>query len=415
MFEISEVKYEDRTGNLKVSASGVVSSTKFFPTYGNLIYKPLSKTKPLSTPLFSYAEVYWSYLINKYIDRETPRYTLARCYNIDKYQSKYYDKGSLVPNILSDGEYLVNILELFRMIPDKKVDIDSYVNYCEMIYDFESILESDFFLAHNDLAEGLALQVLTSILRRDDNYHYENAALVFKDGEVVRVAPMIDMEFSQFFMYPDDSVTHEAKFSSYDEGMLPIFTYDESKSYEENEEKFIDRLENGSVYDNFNRSQTHILMKNIRYITKRFPKMVKDFINRLIFIRREVENLDIKFDDEFLEIFSSNDWEATRMIFKDGKSENDIEVKSAKERAERNKIKLDFDNFNESLKREVIYSIDHFIEVLELFLDYHNGKLPNLRNYSANTLYSPVERQPENIANIFLQLMNDVKKKELKK
>lgn len=414
MFKVCEVNYEDRTGNLKSEASGVVSSTKFFPTYGNLIYKPLSKTKPLSTPLFSYAEVYWSYLINKYIDRETPRYSLARCYNIDEYQPKYYDKGTLVPNILGDGEYLVNILELFRMMPDKKVDIETYINYCEMIYDFETILDSDFFLVHEDLAEKLAEQVLTSILRRDDNYHYENASLIFKDGKVVRVAPIIDMEFSQFFMYPDDSVTHEAKFSSYDEGMLPIFTYDESKSYEENEQIFIDKIENGSVHDNFNRSQTYILMRNIRYITKRFPRMVKSFINRLIFIRREVENFNISFDDEFLGTFSSNDWEPTRMIFKDGKSEDDIAVKSARERAERHKIKLDYDNFNNTLRREVIYSIDHFIEVLELFLDYHNGKLPNLRDYSANTLYSPVERQPENIANIFLQLMKDVKKKELK-
>ena len=267
MYCVKSLDYYNRTGNLKSEASGVVSSTKYFPTYGDKIFKPLSKIKPLSTPLFAYAEVYWSNIINRFIDDKTPIYSLARCFNIDKEQAKYYDKGTLVDNVLGEGEYLVNILELFRMYPDENVDIDNYINYCEMIYDFEIILKSNFFIEHKDLARKLAEQVLTSILRRDDNYHYENVSLIFKDGKVKYAAPMIDMEFSQFFMYPDELDTHEAKFSLYDDGMCPIFNYDDNLSYEENVVKFLDVVENGSIHDNFSRSRSYLLMRNIRCIT----------------------------------------------------------------------------------------------------------------------------------------------------
>lgn len=57
-------KYSARTGNLKAEAVGVVKGEKHFPVFkGNLVFKPLTKSKPLSTPLFAYAEVFWSWLI----------------------------------------------------------------------------------------------------------------------------------------------------------------------------------------------------------------------------------------------------------------------------------------------------------------------------------------------------------------
>ena len=414
MYSVKCLDYYNRTGNLKSEASGVVSSTKYFPTYGDEIFKPLSKTKPLSTPLFAYAEVYWSNIINKFIDDKTPKYTLARCFNIDKEQAKYYDKGTLVDNILSEGEYLVNILELFRMYPDDTVDIDNYINYCEMIYDFEIILKSKFFMEHKDLARKLAEQVLTSILRRDENYHYENVSLIFKDGKVKGIAPMIDMEFSQFFMYPDELDTHEAKFSSYDDGMCPIFKYDDNLSYEENVVKFLDVVENGSIHDNFSRSRSYLLMRNIRCITLMFPDLVEEFISKLNKIKEYVKCHDISFNQEFLGMFSSSDWEATRMIYKENKSEDDKSVIYARKRALDKQIILDEKEFNDRLKREVLFSIDHLIEVLNMFIGLVNKQLPDLRNYKVNTLYKGIERHSDEIAKIFLSLMNDVKKKELK-
>ena len=60
-------KYSARTGNLKAEAVGVVKGEKHFPVFkGNLVFKPLTKSKPLSTPLFAYAEVFWSWLIDAY-------------------------------------------------------------------------------------------------------------------------------------------------------------------------------------------------------------------------------------------------------------------------------------------------------------------------------------------------------------
>ena len=66
-YETVHFNYADRIGNLTAEAVGVVKGEKHFPVYsGNQIFKPLSKSKPFSTPLFAYAEVFWSNVINEY-------------------------------------------------------------------------------------------------------------------------------------------------------------------------------------------------------------------------------------------------------------------------------------------------------------------------------------------------------------
>ena len=47
-----------------------------------------------------------------------------------------------------------------------------------MFYDYRDIFESEFFQKHEDLAEQLAMQVLISVLKGDQNYHYENVAFL---------------------------------------------------------------------------------------------------------------------------------------------------------------------------------------------------------------------------------------------
>ena len=45
----------------------MVSGEKHFPVFeGGMVFKPLTKSKPLSTPLFAYAEVFWSWVIDAY-------------------------------------------------------------------------------------------------------------------------------------------------------------------------------------------------------------------------------------------------------------------------------------------------------------------------------------------------------------
>ena len=153
-FDVHDIEITDKIGNLKTESSGVIYSTKFFPVFSiegeEYIFKPLSKTKPLLTPLFSYSEVYWSYLFHKYIDSDTPNYYLAKCKGIDKENKKYDERGCLVKNILQEGERLINLLELYQKYPDSLVDISQYINYCEKQYDYSDILKSTFFTERRD-------------------------------------------------------------------------------------------------------------------------------------------------------------------------------------------------------------------------------------------------------------------------
>jgi len=418
IFKIREYDYNKRKRNLFAKASGVVSSTKYFPVFEEKtkekIFKPLSKTKPLSTPLFSYSEVYWSYLINKYIDSKTPVYTLAHCNNIEKEQPKYYEKGCVVDNILNEGEELINLLEFFKMYPDSLVNIDDYVNYCEMQYDYTKILNSTFFQSNKDLGRKLSEQILCSILRRDDNYHYENVSLIFKDGKPVSIAPIIDLEFSQMFMYPDEIETHKRKFSAYDEGMGPIFTYDTNKSYEENTKEFLSKIKDGSIYDNFNQSKNYLLMKNINIIVSLHPSVALEFVKKINLMKKEVEDLNIKFDSNFLGMFSSSDWEPTRLLLKENKTETDIEYILAKKRAESRKITLNEKEFNDRLKKEVIWSINKLTNTILFFININNHKLPDISKYQNDTLYEKIDRYPEEVMKIFSDFMNENGKQKIK-
>ena len=79
-YKVTHYQYKDRIGNLKAEAVGVVSGEKHFPIFpGNMIFKPLTKSKPFSTPLYAYAEVFWSTVINEYF-MPAPQYELAVSY-----------------------------------------------------------------------------------------------------------------------------------------------------------------------------------------------------------------------------------------------------------------------------------------------------------------------------------------------
>ena len=46
-YKVTHYQYKDRIGNLKAEAVGVVSGEKHFPIFpGNMIFKPLTKSKP---------------------------------------------------------------------------------------------------------------------------------------------------------------------------------------------------------------------------------------------------------------------------------------------------------------------------------------------------------------------------------
>ena len=208
-FPVKEYIYNNRIYNLSAEAVGVVSGEKHFPVFeGNQIFKPLSKSKPFTTPMYAYAEVFWSQVINRYF-MAAPVYQLAFCRGYEAEQAKYYDYGTTVPVIYDEGQKLKNLLEFFRSNPDKNVDIDNYINYCMMFYDYTDIFMSDFFEEHESIACDLARHVLVSVLKGDQNYHYENVAFICdEDDRIFRLAPMIDHEFSTYFMFPDNLKEH---------------------------------------------------------------------------------------------------------------------------------------------------------------------------------------------------------------
>lgn len=73
-----------------------------------------------------------------------PRYELAICEGYEAVNEKYLDYGTAVPMAYKEGESILNLLEFFRKYPDEKVDIDNYVNYCQMFYDYRDILKLIF-------------------------------------------------------------------------------------------------------------------------------------------------------------------------------------------------------------------------------------------------------------------------------
>ena len=96
LFQVMNLDNQKKVGNLTSEAKGKVKSTKHFPIFNidneEYIFKPLSKTKPYTTPLFAYSEVYWSYIVKTYFDNQAPLYRLAIYENMSKEQKKYYNR-----------------------------------------------------------------------------------------------------------------------------------------------------------------------------------------------------------------------------------------------------------------------------------------------------------------------------------
>ena len=292
-------KYSARSGNLKAEAVGVVKGEKHFPVFeGDVVFKPLTKSKPLSTPLFAYAEVFWSWVIDAYF-MPAPQYQLAFCEGYEAEVEKYYDYGTVSPMIYGEGEHLLNLLEFFRKYPDDKVHIDDYVNYCQMFYDYTEILESDYFQTHPAMAEELVLQILVSILKGDQNYHYENIAFVCReDDKILRLAPMIDHEFSTYFMFPDSMPRQMYWFEQLarsiqgDEVQRGEFDYLTKET--ERLTKEIARCE--GMLNNPNLTERHLmeksatcLHKNLIYIREHYPEVCQVFLEKLSRLEKDLK------------------------------------------------------------------------------------------------------------------------------
>lgn len=306
-YNVRKLDYRYRLRNLDVQAQSNLKSNKFFPVFlidgKEKIFKPLSKTKPLTTPYFAYSEVVWSTILHDFFDSTTPIYELAIIENIeDDFENKYHH-GVLVDNLVNKNEKLVNLYEYFRDNPENAFIYQGYINYCCKFYDFQWIYETNFMKSHRDIVEKLSYQILLSILKCDQNYHYENLLFKSVSGKIVDVAPMIDHEFSSMFLYLDDIDLN----SSYYENAIVSLSLT----------NITDPKDIKSIFAQLHYEAFGTLSKNLDAILNNFPAMAYQFLEKLKIFLEHIRNNPIVLEDNgYLVPFNSLNYKIGEQIYK---------------------------------------------------------------------------------------------------
>lgn len=253
----------------------------------------------------------------------------------------------------------MNLLEFFRKNPDEKVDIDNYENYCQMFYDYTAILESDFFQNNKMLAEQLALQILISVLRGDQNYHYENVAfLCDSTGKIINMAPMIDHEFSTYFMFPDDLVQHIYWFEQLKRSIV-------GKDVSSDEFPWISNPKERELME----KSAVCLYKNLLYIKEHYPEVAAAFLESVKQLEKGMDEREewfhLKRNLQYPEVANSYAFRIGKARYK----EKEEEKANQYERTYGEKGgKIDF----EAVNRRSICEIKKIIELLKEILREEN-------------------------------------------
>lgn len=365
LFNVINLDIKDKTGNLIAEAHSKVKSTKHFPTFKlngkSMIFKPLSKTKPMTTPLFAFSETYWSYIIKKYFDDNTPRYYLAIVNGMENEQQKYNNKGVLVESLTAENECLTNIYDYFINHPEEGVNIKDYTNYCMINYDYTKILNSDFIKNNKNTGEQLAKQILLSILRQDQNFHYEN--INFFDTEGTKITPPIDFEFSTPFLYPDNQEEYNHIKNKYE--------YSLSIPYKLTE---MDLLFN-QIKIQQGWSTVSTLTKNICTIIKLYPKVVHSFIKELEILINDLPCITLNDPDNYIEALNSNYWEVGHALYKQNNKKLAEELKTKHTLIEINKKEI----FNR-ITNDILAFAKSFCDLLKLYLICYYKGITNLED-----------------------------------
>lgn len=343
--------------NLDICAKGVVKGTKYFPVFlidgEEYIFKPISKTKPYATTLFSYAEIYWSYVINNFFDNKTPICKLAYCEGLNMEQPKYYDKGILVKSTIQGNQKLINLLEYFEMYPDSKVDIKDYINYCMEFYDYSDILDSSFIKNNPKLGEDLAFQILLSILRQDYNYHYENINFIAQNGKIVAICPPIDFEFSCMFMFPDNDILQKRFYNEYLNQLII-----KSKK----EINMIRELNNLGLLSNLELLSS-VVIKNVSKIVLEYPNVVERFLNCLEEFKRNIDDINLSDEKDFIGKVDSNAWEVGYYTFKENNPQ-----KLQEAYAKVNYQNIDKKQVFAKIKKQIKDNIEYLERILNIYM-----------------------------------------------
>ena len=368
LFNVINLDIQNKNGNLKSEAHSNVKSTKYFPTFliddKTYIFKPLSKTKPMTTPLFAYSEVYWSYIINKYFNSKTPRYYLANMNGMSKEQPKYRDKGVLVESLTQENEELINLYDYFIKHPEDSINIKDYINYCMKNYDYTKILESNFIKSNPAIGEELGEQILLSILRQDQNFHYEN--INFFDTEPPSNAAPIDIEISTPFVYPDNPDEYKYTQLKYQNSLTIPFEHNAL-------DLFFKQLKQEQGW-----SLISTLLGNIATITKLYPKVVHSFIKKLDILIMDLPNIHLKDPDNYIDPLNSEYWNVGHARYKD----NDEEKAHLLEQ-QFPLIEIDKDKTFKKIEQDILTHAISLRELLKLYLiSYYKG----INNFEELTL-----------------------------
>lgn len=372
LFKVIELNESTKIGNLTAEAHSHVKSKKYFPIYlidgKKMIFKPLSKTKPYTTPFFAFSEVYWSYIINKYFDQDAPRYYLATSKEIEKEQPKYFGKGVLVESLTPNNERLINLYDFFDKHPDPLVDIKTYINYCMELYDYTKILSSEFIKNNKEIGENLAYQILLSILRQDQNFHYENISFL-ENGESLTVAPPIDFEFSTPFLFPDNLERYYREKNAYDSSI-------EIKDENDEVTNFCKFLESQGLL-----TLKNVNTKNICQIVRQYPDVVSRFIKNLERLIEDLPNIKLNDPDNYIGPLNSNSWEVGHAYYKEKDEE-----KARKLQKENPLINIDKENTFNRITSDVLEFSKQFCLILKIYLISHYTGIINLEDITMKGL-----------------------------
>jgi hypothetical protein len=353
IYHVNNIEYKNKDSLMIYKNFGKVESTKIFPVFCDKLFKPLSKTKPLTTPLFAYSEVFWSYYVQKYFEHKAFRYSLAKCPDIEDEIEKAYPIGTLVPKANKENQKLVNLLEYFKKYPDSNVDIDNYINYCEKIYDYTDILKAKIFQERDDLRHSLENQILLSILKQDENFHYENISFIVEDDKILELCPTLDSEFSLMFLYPDNQLKLQKSKNRHNNSLSLYFS---SNSIEALFEKSIQK-----EYADFSNK---VSLKNCKEIIRKDTYIVQEFLKKLDLFIEDISTTDILFyNDNFFDKLSSDAWLIGYSRYKD---KNEKQAQEFENSITYNLI--DEKNFNISLKEHCLESAKNLKFNLEILL-----------------------------------------------
>lgn len=370
LFTPINLDIKNKYRNLDIEAKGEVKSTKYFPVFlkdgEEYIFKPLSKTKPFTTPLFAFSEVFWSYIIKKIFDTRAPLYQLAYCKGLTQEQPKYTNQGTLVKSVLKKNQEMINLLEIFNEYPEENVNISDYINYCMHTYDYTKILKSEFFKNHYELGQKLAFQILLSVLRQDQNFHYENVNFIKENNQIIDIAPPIDFEFSTAFLYPDQPSINESYKKKY-------LTLPEPFDFKD----CIHGLEIKGWFD----PKAYTIAQNIIVIVKLFPDVATDFVEKLEYLLIELDKIEIMDEANYITKLNSASWQIGHARYKNNDEEAAKEYESKIIPVDINK-----EEFFQKIIDDNKENTEKLIYVLKVYLHAYENNIINIERIPFSTL-----------------------------